>query len=553
MNIIKIFFYRFFFIDFINYILFVIFYANLTKKEKLNLNKIFLNLKSKFKKKFKLKKKQTNELCIFNLMFGYRDFYTTTFYLIILKLFEFYNLKTGVFSSFKFLPGIKSLNTSPLPPLLSYAPLKLYSLKKFKNINDIKKYKYKNVSCGKIALSSTFRELNKDQFNLKNVNHIEILTKYIKRSQSYVDAVLNFISNHKVKAAIFSDPGYVGQGELFQILTQKNINCYQFIIFTGHNNIIFKKYNKSNSTDHFDKIEKDYWLKIKKSFKSKKKINKLVIKKLQNLYSKKLWYPSVGTTLNEKRFSKKEIYKKLGFKKKKPLGVIFNHIFWDGTFFYGNDLFDTYKEWFEETCKTASKNKNINWLIKPHPANIVQMKRNNFHFNSKLEEEVILYKLFGNILPDNIKIIKHSDKISSLDLYQILDYCITVRGTTGLESAVFGKDVILAGSGRYDNLGFTKDFKSKFKYLNFIKRLKGNKKKNIETTRLASYYAYIIYFKKSLNLKSINIKFAKNKTADMSLDLNFKNFYDLKKNNDLKKIVNWINSNKNEYINDLNE
>ena len=45
--------------------------------------------------------------------------------------------------------------------------------------------------------------------------------------------------------------------------------------------------------------------------------------------------------------------------------MIFNHIFWDGTFFYGEDVFSTYREWFLETIKVAHKNKNIHWLLNP--------------------------------------------------------------------------------------------------------------------------------------------------------------------------------------------
>ena len=46
---------------------------------------------------------------------------------------------------------------------------------------------------------------------------------------------------------------------------------------------------------------------------------------------------------------------------------LFFPIFWDGTFFYGNDLFINYEEWFKQTLKFAEKNRNINWIIKSHP------------------------------------------------------------------------------------------------------------------------------------------------------------------------------------------
>ena len=56
-----------------------------------------------------------------------------------------------------------------------------------------------------------------------------------------------------------------------------------------------------------------------------------------------------------------------------------------------------------------------------------------------------------------------------------MDACLTIRGTIGIEAALFDKHVITAGSSRYSKLGFTKDFKNKYEYLKYIKNL--NKRK----------------------------------------------------------------------------
>ena len=40
------------------------------------------------------------------------------------------------------------------------------------------------------------------------------------------------------------------------------------------------------------------------------------------------------------------------------------------------------------------------------------------------------------ICPDNLKVLKMNNQINSWSLYQILDYCITIRGTPGIESAL---------------------------------------------------------------------------------------------------------------------
>ena len=41
---------------------------------------------------------------------------------------------------------------------------------------------------------------------------------------------------------------------MFEILTNKNIPCYQFFMSIDENKIIFKRYLRDNQRDHFDKI-----------------------------------------------------------------------------------------------------------------------------------------------------------------------------------------------------------------------------------------------------------------------------------------------------------
>ena len=250
--------------NFFNKILFYSIYTfYLKEKEKIKLNY--------FKEKFDIFDEEKNQknLCLFNNLFSARSSETISFYVFILNIFKFNNLRPAIFSSFKFLSLIKSSNIKALPPLLSFNSLLYNQVPKFRSFNEIKKYKWKKISCGIFALSSTFRELKSEEFNLKNFNHLKIFEKNLNKSISYVEAFNNFFNNNKVGAAVFSDPGYVGQGEMFEILTNKNIPCYQFFMSIDENKIIFKKYLKKNQREHFDKISDKNWNRL-----SKKKIIK---------------------------------------------------------------------------------------------------------------------------------------------------------------------------------------------------------------------------------------------------------------------------------------
>ncbi len=500
-----------------------------------------------FKKKFSVLNKSLDSqdsLCLFNNLFSTKSIDTISYYIFILNIFKFNGLKPAIFSSFKFLSLLKYLDILCLPPLLSYNTFLSSEKFSFKSIKEIKKYKWKKISCGIFALSTTFKELKLEDFSLDNPRHIKILKKNLFKSIDYANSFLNFLKKNKVGAAVFSDPGYVGQGEMFEILTNKNIPCYQFYNSIDENKIIFKKYLKKNQKDHFDKISDKKWKYLLKKSDKKNQLKKS-LNKIKKIYLKNNWFPSVGTTRSENLFSKKEIFKQLKLDKKKPTAVIFNHIFWDGTFFYGEDTFPTYRDWFIETIKVANKNKNLNWIVKPHPANKVQNSRNGIS-NIVTEEEKIIKKIFGQI-PENFKILDSNNKINSWSLYQFLDYCLTIRGTPGIESALFGSETILCGTGRYEKRGFSKYFKNKKVYLDYLLKLKKRPKKNYKVIKNALLYADNVFFKKPLKLDAISIKYKKNQNADMDLKVKFSSVKDFLAKNDIVKIISWINSKEMEF------
>ena len=144
--------------------------------------------------------------------------------------------------------------------------------------------------------------------------------------------------------------------------------------------------------------------------------------------------------------------------------LVFPHIFWDGTFFWGRDLFDDYEAFFVETMKVAYRTPDVNWIVKVHPANLVKNSRDGV--DGPLGEWQVLRSL--GPLPPHIRVLDASTDISTLSLFEVGDVCVTVRGTVGLEAACFGLATVTAGTGRYDHLGFTIDPDTREEFLQTI-------------------------------------------------------------------------------------
>lgn len=231
----------------------------------------------------------------------------------------------------------------------------------------------------------------------------------------------------------------------------------------------------------------------------------------------------------------------LNFLKKKKLAVVFNHIFWDASFFYGNDLFLHYQEWFYETYKLALQNTNVNWVFKLHPSNKTKDLRDNIQSEEPMELQYIK-KNFGKI-PDHIRILDENFPYSSFNLYELLDFCITVRGTTGLECALFEKPVITAGTGKYSNKGFTYDFANKEGYLKTLKELPNLPDININYL-LAKKYSYYALIKKPFKIEFSDVKFEKNIAAQLKNNIKINSQKEFINSKDVKILSNWIKSDK---------
>ena len=96
-------------------------------------------------------------------------------------------------------------------------------------------------------------------------------------------------------------------------------------------------------------------------------------------------------------------------------------------------------------------------------------------------------------LPAHVTLIAADDDISTLSLFESIDYGVTVRGTSGMELVCFGKHCVTAGTGRYSGLGFTLDSTSREQYLQRLASLHKQPAMNDEETLRAKWHAYAAF------------------------------------------------------------
>jgi hypothetical protein len=122
--------------------------------------------------------------------------------------------------------------------------------------------------------------------------------------------------------------------------------------------------------------------------------------------------------------------------------------------------------------------------------------------NGRYEEERVIEQAIGK-LPPHVRIVPASTKINPYTWFQLADYGITVRGTSGLEMAALGGAVITAGTGRYEGNGFTIDPPNRDAYLELLSRLPDLPDPTAEQVELAKRYAYSIFVLKPFTVPSL--------------------------------------------------
>jgi capsule polysaccharide export protein KpsC/LpsZ len=158
----------------------------------------------------------------------------------------------------------------------------------------------------------------------------------------------------------------------------------------------------------------------------------------------------------------------------------------------GRQVFSkTMAEWIERSVEYFAKRSDIQLVIRIHPGEILT------HGPSMVDVvNAVLPQL-----PEHIHLIGPREKVNTYDLIEMADLGLVYTTTTGMEMAMSGVPVIVAGVTHYKNNGFTFDpqtYPEYFELLNKMLMQPELYRLNKEQVELAWRYAYTFFFEFSL-------------------------------------------------------
>lgn len=261
------------------------------------------------------------------------------------------------------------------------------------------------------------------------------------------------------------------------------------------------------------------------------------------------WFLQARNQHDTRRYTAAEVVARYQLDSALPTVAVFSQVLWDANLFYGNDLFEDAGEWFVETVRAACANSALNWLIKLHPANV--WKRKYEGISQEYAERVLIEKYIGS-LPSHVKLIGAEDDISTLSLFEFIDYGVTVRGTSGMELACFGKPCVTAGTGRYSGLGFTLDSNCRTQYLERLAQLHLQGPMSDEEVRRAKWHAYAAFALRPWPMLSARAEFRYldqgRAPLDHNLILTVDSLEELERRGDLAAWAEWAQGDSVDYL-----
>ncbi|WP_337286873.1 hypothetical protein [Candidatus Methylomirabilis sp.] len=379
-----------------------------------------------------------------------------------------------------------------------------------RSLEELLTFEYAGAHVGRIAASTTLRLLRLGSLDLTLDGVRHTVAEQVALGMASAIAAQNVLRRIQPRLALSIETGYTGKGELFDNCLANGVDVIRWHPAHKSNTLMLKRYTLENSYDHPHSLSSQSWRSVR-AMEWTDAHREQLQRELYVGYASGDWYGENGTQFNKRLMDADEVQKRFGLDPGKKTVFLFPHIFWDASFSWGDDLFGNYEEWFIKTVQAACANDRVNWVIKIHPAHAGKGGKNGCHGEPA---EVMTLRAHIGELPPHIVLIPADSDICTYSLFDLMDYCVTVRGTIGIEAAVRGIPVLTAGTGRYDHKGFTVDSETREEYLERIAHIQDIPPLSPTQRELAERYAYGLFLLRPLPLTSMTLEFGRDNDPD---------------------------------------
>jgi hypothetical protein len=402
----------------------------------------------------------------------------------------------------------------------------------------VKSWTFEGCWIGPQIISTLSRMLYEGGIDFSRAKVRQLLNDSLTQTLAHVLKVRRLIQSHPSELALTIEANYTVFAPLVDTAIAKDCNVVQMSQPWRDDALTFRRLTSATRREHPSSVSRETLdLLVQRNWTDVEQ--KALDQIFEDRYSGR-WFLQERNQKDTVRYTRDELIQHFRLDHKKRTSVVFSQVLWDANLFYGKDLFDDAGDWFIETLRAACINTNLNWLIKLHPANT--WKRNYEQVNERLTELDLIEREIGS-LPEHVILIAPDSEISTLSIFNLVDYGVTIRGTSGMELACLGKPCVTAGTGRYSGLGFTLDSETRQEYLQRLSNLQECSPLSDVELKRAKWHALAAFSLRQWPMKSAKAAFdyqdKGRKPHDHNLILTADCLEQLNRNGDLEQWGKW--------------
>lgn len=190
--------------------------------------------------------------------------------------------------------------------------------------------------------------------------------------------------------------------------------------------------------------------------------------------------------------SKAALVQELGLDRNVPIISLFTNVIWDAQLYHSYNAFDNQLDWLFQTIEYFMRRPDLQLVIRIHPAETKATKKTDQPLRVEIANRF-------PVLPDHIKVIPPESDLSSYTLAEMSQAALIYGTKMGLEIALRGVPVIIAGESMNRGKGFTYDVESPEQYFDLLDHITELPRNTSQMMSRAEKYAYHFYFRRQID------------------------------------------------------
>ena len=317
-----------------------------------------------------------------------------------------------------------------------------------------------------------------------------ILRRYLESALLTASASRRLMRSIGFSSAVFTHGIYVPWGVVGEVARQEGVHVATWNVAYRKRRFIFSHDDTFHHTLMTE--SRDHWERGELSPAQDRDLTKYLASRREGLFDWIVFH-------RPRRQDPQEIASRVGLDPSKKVIGLLTNVTWDAQLHYPANAFPNIVEWLVQTCEYFATRRDLQLLIRVHPAEISGFPPSR---QPILEE---LRKRLPELAPNIIVVPPESD-MSTYALMSLCNSAIIYGTKMGVELTSVGLPIVVAGEAWIRNKGLTHDASTPAEYFRILQGLPFPERLGLAQLSRARRYAYHFFFDRMIPLPFIDPK-----------------------------------------------